>query len=100
MRKPVHTVVIAALSLGLLALFLRGAHLGEVWAEIKEANPWLVGISAATTVLTMVVRAIRWQYLLEPLGRARFRPAFRTTMIGFAASSVLPARAGEVIRPY
>ena len=27
-------------------------------------------------------------------------PAFRTTVIGFAASAVLPARAGEVIRPY
>src|SRR4030095_2751412 len=26
--------------------------------------------------------------------------AFRTTTIGFAASAVLPARAGEVIRPY
>ena len=48
----------------------------------------------------MVIRAVRWQYLLAPIGRARFRPAFRTTMIGFAASTVLPARAGEIIRPY
>src|SRR5262249_54827913 len=42
----------------------------------------------------------RWQYLLEPLGSARFGSAFRATAVGFAASSVLPARAGEVIRPY
>ena len=48
----------------------------------------------------MVLRALRWQYLLEPIGHARFGPAFRTTTIGFAASAVLPARAGEVIRPY
>ena len=32
--------------------------------------------------------------------RAASVPAFRTTTIGFAASAVLPARAGEVIRPY
>ena len=48
----------------------------------------------------MVLRALRWQYLLAPIGHTRFVPAFRTTVIGFAASAVLPARAGEVIRPY
>ena len=44
--------------------------------------------------------SLRWQYLLEPLGHASFANAFRATAVGFAASSVLPARAGEVIRPY
>jgi uncharacterized protein (TIRG00374 family) len=34
------------------------------------------------------------------LGPTRFSTVFRTTVIGFAASAVLPARAGEVIRPY
>ncbi len=34
--------------------------------------------------------------LLAPIGPTRFRTAFRTTIIGFAASSLLPARAGEV----
>lgn len=38
--------------------------------------------------------------LLAPLGQTRFGVAFRATVIGFAASAVLPARAGEVIRPY
>ena len=84
----------------MLALFLRGAHLDVVWTEIRLANAWLIGLSGAVTVLTMVLRALRWQYLLEPIGHARFGPAFRTTTIGFAASAVLPARAGEVIRPY
>jgi uncharacterized protein (TIRG00374 family) len=48
----------------------------------------------------MVLRALRWQYLLAPIGTAHFTAAFRTTTIGFAASAILPARAGEVIRPY
>ena len=100
MKKSLRTVVIVLLSIGLLALFLRGAHLDVVWTEIRHANAWLIGLSAAVTVLTMVLRALRWQYLLEPIGHARFGPAFRTTTIGFAASAVLPARAGEVIRPY
>jgi uncharacterized protein (TIRG00374 family) len=100
MRKSLRTIVIVLLSVGLLALFLRGAHLDVVWNEIKQADAWLVTLSAAITVLTMVLRALRWQYLLAPIGQAHFNAAFRTTMIGFAASAVLPARAGEVIRPY
>jgi uncharacterized protein (TIRG00374 family) len=100
MKKPLRTLLIVALSVGLLALFLRGAHLEVVWAEIKLADSWLIAISAGITVLTMVLRALRWQYLLAPIGHARFRPAFRATIIGFAASGVLPARAGEFIRPY
>jgi uncharacterized protein (TIRG00374 family) len=100
MRHSWRTVVIIALSVGLLALFLRGAHLDRVWIEIKGADPWLIAMSCVLTILTMVLRGARWQYLLAPVGRARFWPAFRTTTIGFAASGVLPARAGEVIRPY
>jgi uncharacterized protein (TIRG00374 family) len=43
---------------------------------------------------------VRWQHLLAPIGPTRFRTAFRTTIIGFAALSVLPARAGDLLRPY
>ena len=100
MRKSLRTAVIVLLSIGLLALFLRGAHLDVVWAEIRLANTGFIALATATTIMTMVWRALRWQYLLEPIGHARFIPAFRTTTIGFAASAVLPARAGEVIRPY
>jgi uncharacterized protein (TIRG00374 family) len=100
MPKSLRTLVIVILSVGLLAVFLRGAHLDIVWAEIKQADAWLMVLSAAVTILTMVLRAMRWQYLLAPIGPTRFNAAFRTTTIGFAASAVLPARAGEVIRPY
>jgi uncharacterized protein (TIRG00374 family) len=100
MKTSIRTLVIVALSLGLLWFFLRGAHLDQVWGEIKQANGWWVALSIGTAVGNMVIRAVRWQYLLAPIGRARFRAAFRTTMIGFAASTLLPARAGEIIRPY
>ena len=46
-----------------------------------------------------VFRALRWQYLLAPIGPARFGPAFRTTVIRFAATWCRRC-AGEVIRPY
>jgi uncharacterized protein (TIRG00374 family) len=43
---------------------------------------------------------VRWQYLLAPVGPTRFRTAFRTTIIGFAALSLLPLRVGDLLRPY
>lgn len=100
MRKPIRTLVLVLLSFGLLWVFLRGAHLGEVWTEIKSADGWLIAIAVATTIVNMAFRALRWQYLLAPLGHPRFRSVFRATTIGFAAINVLPARAGEVIKPY
>jgi uncharacterized protein (TIRG00374 family) len=100
MQKPVRTVALVVLSVGLLALFLRGARLSDVWSEIREADSWLICAAVATTVINMVFRALRWQCLLRPVGKTHFRSVFRATVIGFAAINVLPARAGEVIKPY
>ena len=55
MQKSLRTAVIVLLSIGLLALFLRGAHLDVVWTEIRQANNWLIGLSCVVTVLTMVM---------------------------------------------
>jgi uncharacterized protein (TIRG00374 family) len=99
-RSSVRTIVVLALAVLLLALFLRNVDLRGVAGEILRAEPaWLV-LSVLTMFANLAVRAWRWQYLLEPLAPTTFANAFRATAVGFAASSVLPARAGEVIRPY
>jgi hypothetical protein len=67
---------------------------------MKAARPDLLALAVGLTLAMYVVRAERWQYLLAPLGPTRFRVAFRTSIIGFAVSFVVPARAGEVLRPY
>lgn len=100
MRPRVRTVLIVLLTVGLLAYFLRDADMREVWAETRRADPWALVLAVGATAITYVVRALRWQYLLAPIGHVRFVTAFRTTVIGFAANTLLPARAGEVIRPY
>jgi glycosyltransferase 2 family protein len=100
MRTPWRTVLVLVLGGALVALFLRHVDLRRVGTEIVHARPeWLV-VSFATGFVNLAIRSYRWQYLLEPLGRTAFRNAFRATAVGFAASTILPARAGEVIRPY
>lgn len=100
MRSRLRSVLILLLTLALLAYFLRDADMREVWAETRRADTSDLLLALLATGATYVLRAFRWQYLLAPIGPTHFSTAFRTTVIGFAASALLPARAGEVIRPY
>jgi len=100
MRSHIRTVVVLALAVGLLAWFLHNVDLGRVAADIIRARPEWLALSFATMFVNLAIRSWRWKYLLEPLGATSFGSAFRATAVGFAASSVLPARAGELIRPY
>jgi uncharacterized protein (TIRG00374 family) len=100
MRRHLRTLLVLALVVALLALFLHNVDLWGVASEIIHARPEWLALSLASMFVNLALRAWRWQYLLEPLGSASFRNAFRATAVGFAASSVLPARAGEFIRPY
>ena len=81
-------------------MFLHNVDVWGALAAIARARAGWLALSLATMLANLAIRSFRWQYLLEPLGNATFANAFRATAVGFAASSVLPARAGEVIRPY
>ncbi len=99
-KLHLRTAVVVLLAVGLLALFLRNVDLRAVGRAILGANLAWLAVSLALMPVNLVIRAVRWQYLLAPLGGATFGNSFRATAVGFAANSVLPARAGEVIRPY
>jgi uncharacterized protein (TIRG00374 family) len=100
MRISWRMILVLAATAGLLAVFLWNADLGRVVADLGEADGELLLLALATIVVNVVVRSLRWQYLLAPLGPTRFGYAVEATIIGFAASAVLPARAGEIIRPF
>ncbi|MGB7219704.1 MAG: lysylphosphatidylglycerol synthase transmembrane domain-containing protein [Vicinamibacterales bacterium] len=100
MRSHLRTVVVLLVAAALLGLFLYNVDLRGVTREIVGARPGWLALSLVTMFVNLAIRAFRWQYLLEPLGHTRFGNAFRATAVGFAGNTLLPARAGEVIRPY
>ena len=101
MRRQRQTIfIILILTILLLAFFFRNANLRQVWVEVRHAELTLLLAATIMQAATYLVRALRWQYLLRPIGRVRLSTAFRTTVVGFAASFLLPARAGEFLRPY
>ena len=96
----IRTVLVSVLAIALLGWFLQHANLADVWVQVRKARLDLLIVGFVLVVVTFVIRAHRWQYLLRPIGPTRFRTAFRTTVIGAAALGVLPARAGDLLRPY
>src|SRR6187200_547790 len=100
MRSSIRAIIVLLLAVALLVLFLYNVDLRGVALQVVHAKLEWLALSLFTMLVNLAIRAWRWQYLLEPLGRPSFGNAFRATAVGFAASSILPARAGEVIRPY
>jgi uncharacterized protein (TIRG00374 family) len=100
MSSRLRAALVLVLTVGLLAFFLRGVDPASVWAEARHADGRLLIAAILVVLVTYTIRAFRWQYLLAPIGPTRFSTAFQATVIGFAASFLLPARAGEVLRPY
>ncbi len=96
----IRTVLVSVLAIALFAWFVTHANLADVWVQVRRARLDLLVVGFLMVILTYVIRAYRWQYLLQPIGPTRFRTAFRTTVIGAAALGVLPARAGDLLRPY
>jgi len=70
-----------------------------IWSQIKGADPYWMGLSILIGVSSHVSRAIRWNYLLEPMG---YKPSvLNNSMIVFTtylANLGIP-RSGEILRP-
>ncbi|HEY1461467.1 MAG TPA: lysylphosphatidylglycerol synthase transmembrane domain-containing protein [Casimicrobiaceae bacterium] len=100
MRFNLRAIAVLAAAVGLVALFLNNVDLRGVARGVLEARPGWLLLSLSCAMLSLAIRSLRWQFLLEPLGGASLANSFRATAVGFAASALLPARAGEIIRPY
>ena len=94
------TALVTLLAIALFAWFLSRANLAAVVTEIAHARIGLIVWSIVIAAVMPVARAVRWRYLLDPIGPTRFVPVLKATILGFAALALLPARAGDVIRPY
>ena len=100
MTARIRTAAVSILAIALLAWFLRGANLGDVWTHVRSARISLLLLALVFVAATFWFRTWRWQQLLAPIGPTRFRIVFRAGVIGFAALTILPARVGDILRPY
>ena len=73
-------------------------QLDEIVFYFKNANYWYVIISVALSVLSHVVRAYRWNFMLQPLGYfPRLANNFMAVSIAYIMNIFIP-KSGEVSR--
>jgi glycosyltransferase 2 family protein len=104
MNRAGKNIIQIVVSLGLAALFsylaFRGKDIHQLFNSLTDVHwSWFV-LLAVGTILSHIIRAWRWKYLLYPVKKdVSLRNAFSGVMIGYLINSVVP-RLGELIRPY
>ena len=87
-------------SIVLVWLVLRDAELDQIAAAFAAARIDFIFLAFLLTCSSYVLRAVRWRYLLSPLGSIGLGLTLRATVIGFSLTAILPGRVGEIARPY
>lgn len=100
MRRAASVAFGSVLAVVCLALFFRGVDdPAALWARVSSANRPLLGVLILASVIQIALRSLRWRTLLgTAAGKAPFSELFAAVSVGYMAS-LLPARAGEVLRP-
>lgn len=105
MKKQILALVriVFFLSLGLFLVWLSFKDLSVeqislIQDSIKNANFGWIAISIVIGILSHVIRAYRWNMLVEPMGyKPRFMNSFNAVMVGYLVNYGVP-RLGEISR--
>lgn len=89
----------ALLSASALYLALRHVPVAELWAYMMSIDYLWAVPSLGLALVSLVMRAIRWRYILAPTYSISITDAFHPMMIGFMINCILPGRLGEIARP-
>jgi len=94
--------IIISVAVSVIAGYLafRNVHFSDVIAGIRQADSISVAIVLLLIAGAQFLRSSRWGLLLEPLESLSQRLLLPITSIGFLFIWILPARLGEVARPY
>ncbi len=84
----------------LVYLSVRGINFQDVVQDLQEINFGYVSLFLAVTILMQWLRSYRWGVILQPLEKIGQFALFSVTSVGFLAIAAIPARIGELARPY
>ena len=98
-RKALYWLLCGGVTVGLLAWSLRDLSLPALGQVLSRVNYGWLGVALGSYLVVFGLRAWRWGLLLAAeCWPGRWRDRFYAFFVGYAANSVLPASAGEVVR--
>jgi len=89
-----------AISAFFLFLLFRKIDFDKLAAAFREMDYRFIPPALLLTFVSYYLRAVRWKFLLAPIKRTRLTNLFPSTLIGYMANNLLPARLGEFVRAY
>lgn len=96
-KKVIFGVVISVI---LVWLSVRGIKFQDVLNDLEEIKLSYVFLFIILMVFMQYLRSYRWGVILQPLEKIDQVSLFSITSVGFLAIAAIPARIGELARPY
>ncbi|MDQ5985006.1 MAG: hypothetical protein CSYNP_00710 [Syntrophus sp. SKADARSKE-3] len=97
MKKVIIGIILSVI---LVYFSLRGIDFKAVMAGFRKIDYHFIYPMVLLLVAMQVIRSIRWGLLLSPLEKVSQFNLFSVTSVGFMAIVSIPARLGELARPY
>lgn len=98
MKNFIKYTVFLAIGLGLLYVATKDVDTQLIKDSISEANWFWIGVSMVLSYLAMILRGIRWNMILSPLGyRSNTWTNIHAVAFGYCMNNLIP-RSGEVAR--
>lgn len=98
MRKNLKFLILLVITVLIFWFFGKNLNWTEVSQSLQKANLFYLILAVSIICLGYLLRAKRWQVLLEPITETSLKELFATTTVGFTAVFFV-GRAGEIVRP-
>lgn len=98
MSRYLKFAILLLITVFIFWFFGRSLDWNEVGSSLLKAKAAYVTPAVLIICLGYLLRAKRWQVLLDPVAKTSLKELFATTTVGFTAV-FLVGRAGEIVRP-
>lgn len=99
-RSRVPIILGYGLALACLIWVLHDFHIVRAMHDLENVSWKWVLLGMAFDVLSYLVQAVRWKFLLKPFGEVRLTRSIRAVFSGLFANLIFPLRPGELLRSY
>ena len=99
-KKIILGILISIISIVLVYLSVRGINLQDVSIALKKIQFIYVLFFILLVIIMQWLRSYRWGVILQPMEKIDQISLFSVTSVGFLAIASIPARIGELARPY